>query len=436
MANVVVVGAQWGDEGKGKIVDLLASRADMVVRYGGGNNAGHTVVAEGKRYALHLVPSGILYPGTVCVVGNGVVVDPRALLEEMGVLASQGIRLDGLRISALAHVIMPYHRMRDGAEERGRTNRLGTTGRGIGPAYADKAARTGFRLGDLGHAESFQRRLAEVLEVENRALKEVWGLSPLEPEAVAREYLAYGERLAPYLADTPLLVHEAIQAGKVVLFEGAQGTLLDLDLGTYPYVTSSHPTAGGVSPGAGVGPHALDRVLGVAKAYCTRVGAGPFPTELSDGLGDALRERGHEFGTTTGRPRRCGWFDAVAMRYAVRTNGLDSLAITKLDVLDGLDEVKIAVAYRCRGERLDEFPCRLETLEACEPVYETLSGWTASTRESRRWEDLPEHARAFLDRLAELTGVPIAMVSVGSGRDETLIREDLLAGPRRVLAGR
>ena len=346
MANVVVVGAQWGDEGKGKITDLLAERADVVVRYAGGNNAGHTVIVGDRLLKLHLVPSGILYPGTLCVIGNGTVVDPASLIEELDGLTDQGIDVSGLRLSLLAHVIMPWHKILDAAEEKRREHKIGTTGRGIGPAYGDKVARVGFRIMDLLHPTWFRNLLVERLALVNGVLEKVHGLEPLDPETVAQEYLAYGERLARYTTDVTLLLHEVMGQDKVILFEGAQGTLLDIDLGTYPFVTSSNSVAGGACTGAGVGPTAIDRVLGIAKAYATRVGGGPFPSELTDDIGQRLRDVGKEYGTTTGRPRRCGWFDAVAARFAARVNGLDGLAITKLDVLDEFDEMRIATGYR------------------------------------------------------------------------------------------
>ncbi len=432
MANVVVVGAQWGDEGKGKITDLLGEAADVVVRYSGGNNAGHTVVVGEMVYKLHLVPSGILYPGTLCIVGNGTVIDPVSFVAELDKLAEQGIDLSGLRISELAHLIMPYHKVLDKAEETRRKHKIGTTGRGIGPAYGDKALRYGFRLLDLRDEASFRDQLADNLERQNAILTQVYGTEPLDLDAVAAEVLDSYKRLEPYITDTGLLLNEAITAGKKVLFEGAQGTLLDLDMGTYPFVTSSYPVAGGAGIGAGVGPLAVDRVLGIAKAYSTRVGEGPFPSELFDATGDELRRVGMEFGTTTGRPRRCGWFDAVAARLAARVNGLDALAIMKLDVLDGFAEIPVVVGYQVGDRRLDEFPHDPRVLAECQPIYETLPGWNQSTKEARRWEDLPELAQRYLRRIEALVGVPIAIVSVGPERDATLMLEDLLSGPRRV----
>lgn len=432
MANVAVIGAQWGDEGKGKITDLLAERADVVVRYSGGNNAGHTVTVGETVYKLHLVPSGILYPGTLCLVGNGTVIDPGAFVAELEKLAEQGIDLSGLKVSELAHLIMPYHKALDRAEEERRVHKIGTTGRGIGPAYGDKALRYGFRLLDLRDEASFRERLADNLARQNAILAQVYGAAPLDLEAVVAEVLAAYRKLEPYIADTSLMLHLAIKAGKKVLFEGAQGTLLDLDMGTYPFVTSSYPVAGGAAIGAGVGPSAIDRVLGITKAYTTRVGEGPFPSELFDETGEKIRQVGKEFGTTTGRPRRCGWFDAVAARLAARANGLDALAVMKLDVLDGFAEIPIVVGYRAGDRPIDEFPHDPLLLARCEPIYEVQRGWRCSTTGARRWEDLPQAAQDYLRRLEELVGVPIVIVSVGPERDATIVTEDPLAGPRRV----
>jgi adenylosuccinate synthase len=431
MANVVVVGAQWGDEGKGKITDLLAERADVVVRYAGGNNAGHTVIVGDRLLKLHLVPSGILYSGTLCVIGNGCVVDPAALLAELDGLTQQGVDISGLRVSLLAHVIMPWHKILDGAEERRRAHKLGTTGKGIGPAYADKVARVGFRVMDLLHPTWLKGLLEERLGLINEVLDKVHGLPPISPDAVLEEYLDFGRRLAPFATDVTLLLHDVMGKDQVILFEGAQGTLLDIDLGTYPFVTSSNAVAGGACTGAGVGPTAIDRVLGIAKAYATRVGGGPFPTELTDATGERLREIGREFGTTTGRPRRCGWFDAVAARFAARVNGLDGLAITKLDVLDQFEEIRICTGYLVDGELTAEYPLEGSVLARAEAVYETLPGWKTPTSTARDWADLPAAAHRYLDRLSEAVGVPIAIVSVGSRREETILREDPLAGPRR-----
>jgi len=434
VANVAVVGAQWGDEGKGKITDLLAEAADVVVRFSGGNNAGHTVTVGDMVYKLHLVPSGILYPGTLCLVGNGTVIDPGSFVAELDKLSGQGIDLSNLKISELAHLIMPYHKALDKAEEARRAHKIGTTGRGIGPAYGDKALRYGFRLLDLRDEASFRDRLADNLARQNAILEQVYGVPKLDLETVAQEVLAAYRRLEPYIADTGLILHRALTAGRKILFEGAQGTLLDLDMGTYPFVTSSFPVAGGAAIGTGVGPSAIDRVLGITKAYTTRVGEGPFPGELHDETGETLRRVGKEFGTTTGRPRRCGFFDAVAARLAVRANTLDSLALMKLDVLDDFSEIPVVVAYKVGDRQIDEFPHDPLLLARCEPVYETLPGWNRSTKEARSLADLPPEALAYVRRIEELVGVPIVIVSVGPERDATIVTEDLLAGPRRVLS--
>ena len=437
MANVIVVGAQWGDEGKGKITDLLAEKAHMVVRYQGGANAGHTVIVGDNTYKLHLVPSGILYPHVTCVIGSGTVIDPAKLLEEIAMLKERGIDTTRLHIALGAHVTMPYHRLLDTAEEKRRgSGAIGTTGRGIGPTYTDKANRSGFRMGDLLDGPRFKARLAEVLELKNMILTRIYEEEPLSLEAIYDEYMGYGEKLAPYLANTALLVHEAIQHKANVLFEGAQGTLLDLDQGTYPFVTSSHPVAGGACIGTGVGPTAIDRVIGVAKAYTTRVGAGPFPTELEGELGEQLRQVGHEFGTTTGRARRCGWFDAVVGRLAVRVNGLDALAITKLDVLDGFSEIKVCTGYRFHGETLTEFPTNFEVLADVEPIFEIVPGWQTSTADCRSFDELPRAAQNYLKRIETILGVPVAIVAVGPERDQTIVVEDPIHGPKRELVSR
>ncbi len=434
MANVVVIGAQWGDEGKGKITDLLSRSADVVVRYQGGVNAGHTIVVDGQVLKLHLIPSGILYPDTVCLIGSGTVVDPRVLLQELDMLAGIGIDASGLKLASTAHVTMPYHRLLDQAMERQRgTRRIGTTGRGIGPTYSDKAERNGIRMIDLLNADQLRERLQGPIEEKNLLLQRIHGLDPLDPEQVIAEYAEYGRRLAPHVVDCTRTIHQAARARQNILFEGAQGTLLDLDHGTYPYVTSSNPVAGGACIGAGVGPTLIDRVIGVAKAYTTRVGEGPFPTELDGSLSDHLCDRGGEYGTTTGRRRRCGWFDGVIGRYAVEVNGIDCLAITKLDVLDELDEIRVCVAYDLDGQRLDHFPSSSAEFARCRPVYESLPGWQTSTADCRRLEDLPPTAMAYLRFLAELMEVPIAIVSLGASRDQTIVVEDPIHGPKRAL---
>lgn len=434
MANVIVIGAQWGDEGKGKITDLLSRSADVVVRYQGGVNAGHTIVVKGQTFKLHLIPSGILYPNTECIIGSGTVIDPQVLITELEQLEKLNISTQNLFISETAHVTMPYHRMIDKAsEERRGSHKIGTTGRGIGPTYADKSERTGIRMLDLMDAEGLQDQLEWTINYKNVILEKLYNLPPLNPQQVIQEYLSYAQRLRPFVVDTSLKIYNAIQRRRNILFEGAQGTLLDLDHGTYPYVTSSNPVAGGACVGTGLGPTMIDRVIGVSKAYTTRVGEGPFPTELDGELGELLCDRGAEFGTTTGRKRRCGWFDAVIGRYAVRINGLDCLAVTKLDVLDELEEVKICVAYEIDGEHCENFPSSARKFTRCRPIYKTLPGWRQSTANCRSWEDLPKRARDYLKYLAELMEVPIAIVSVGASRDQTIILEDPIHGPKRAL---
>jgi len=426
MSTVVVIGAQWGDEGKGKVTDFLARDADIVVRYQGGNNAGHTVVADGQEYKLHLIPSGILYPEKLCLIGNGVVLDPEVFLGEIDNLAARGISSANLKISPRAHVIMPYHRRLDAVdEERRGVNKIGTTGRGIGPAYTDKASRVGIRMADLVDPESLAERLKISLEQKNEILEKIYGAEGFLFDEVYSTYSRYGRRLAGYVADVSVLVSEAVERGRNVLFEGAQGTLLDIDHGTYPYVTSSHPVAAAACLGAGVGPTKINKVMGVAKAYITRVGEGPFPTELNDGTGEYLRQKGHEFGTTTGRPRRCGWFDSVIARYAARINGLDYLAITKLDVLTGLSSIMVCTGYRYSGEIITEFPATLKDLALCQPIYEEMPGWSEDITGARKFSDLPVNTRNYLERISQLSGVPVALIGVGPGRDQTMVLESL-----------
>ncbi|NET33177.1 MAG: adenylosuccinate synthase [Cyanothece sp. SIO1E1] len=434
MANVVVIGAQWGDEGKGKITDLLSKSADVVARYQGGINAGHTVVVKDQTFKLHLIPSGILYPETECIIGGGTVIDPKVLLEELDQLEELSVSTQNLLISETAHVTLPYHRMIDQASEERRGNqKIGTTKRGIGPTYADKSERTGIRIIDLMDEVVLREQLAWIINYKNVILERLYNLPPLDPELVITEYLGYAERLRPHVVDGSLRIYEAIQERRNILFEGAQGTLLDLDHGTYPYVTSSNPVAGGACVGTGVGPTVIDRVIGVAKAYTTRVGEGPFPTELEGTIGKLLGDRGAEFGTTTGRKRRCGWFDAVIGRYAVRINGLDCLAITKLDVLDEVEEIKVCVAYEIGDQLCHDFPSNAKHFVRCQPVYETLPGWCQSTSHCRSLEDLPRQALDYLKFLAELMEVPIAIVSLGASRDQTIIVEDPIHGPKRAL---
>ena len=429
-----MIGAQWGDEGKGKITDLLSRSADVVVRPQGGVNAGHTIVVKGQTFKLHLIPSGILYPDTECIIGSGTVIDPKILLQEFDQLERLNVSARNLFISQTAHITMPYHRLIDQAseEQRGK-HKIGTTGRGIGPTYADKSERTGIRVVDLMDADTLRKRLTWAINYNNVILEKLYNLAPLDPEEVIREYQVYADRLRPHVIDSSLKIYDAIQRRKNILFEGAQGTLLDLDHGTYPYVTSSNPIAGGACVGSGIGPTMIDRVIGVAKAYTTRVGEGPFPTELEGELNQMLCDRGAEFGTTTGRRRRCGWFDGVIGRYAVRINGLDCLAITKLDVLDELDEINVCVAYELDGKNCDHFPGNASEFARCKPIYKTLPGWKTSTEECRLLEDLPKQALDYLKFLAELMAVPIAIVSLGASRDQTIIVEDPIHGPKRAL---
>jgi len=427
MSTVVLVGAQWGDEGKGKVTDFLARQADMVVRYQGGNNAGHTVKVDDKTYKLHLIPSGILYGDKQCLIGNGVVIDPGVLIQELDDLEKQGINTANLRISLRAHVIFPYHKSIDMAEEEGKGNRkIGTTCRGIGPAYTDKASRVGIRMVELIDRDELAEKLRDTLEAKNKLLTGYYGANDrFDYHDILERYSGYADRLKKYVTDVSVLVNEAIDEGARILFEGAQGTLLDLDHGTYPYVTSSHPIAAAACLGAGLGPTKINTVLGVAKAYITRVGEGPFPTELHDELGDLIRERGHEFGTTTGRPRRCGWYDAVIARYAARINGLSYLAITKLDVLSGLETLKICTGYRYKGEIIKEFPASLKVLNECEPVYREFPGWQEDISAVSCYDDLPQNAKEYLKHLEELSGVSVAVVGVGPGRAQTLVLKEI-----------
>jgi adenylosuccinate synthase len=421
--NVVVVGTQWGDEGKGKVVDLLTERAQAVVRFQGGHNAGHTLVIDGEKTVLHLIPSGILRDGVRCLIGNGVVVAPGALVEEIDMLEARGIPVaERLRISASAPLILPVHVALDQARERARGNdAIGTTGRGIGPAYEDKVSRRGLRVGELLDAEAFAERLRGLLEYHNFALEHYFKADPVDFQATLDEALAHGERLRPMIEDTTELLYAELDAGHNLLFEGAQGMMLDIDHGTYPFVTSSNTTSGGAACGTGIGPRALDYVLGIVKAYATRVGGGPFPTELFDDVGKHLAEVGHEFGATTGRARRCGWLDMVALRRAVRVNSVSGLCMTKLDVLDGLETVKVCTAYRVGGEETTALPAGAEALASCEPVYEELPGWSGSTAGITSFEQLPEAARSYLKRIEELAGVPVDIISTGPDRDETII---------------
>jgi adenylosuccinate synthase len=429
MPATIVVGTQWGDEGKGKVIDWLAKEADLVARYAGGDNAGHTVTVADERYALHLVPSGILYPGKLCLMGGGMVVNPTSLLREMDDLAERGIDVSParLKLSVNAHLIMPYHIALDGALESSRGEEaIGTTRRGIGPAYTDKSARVGLRAGLMSDPEGFAETVFQAVEDKNTTLTRVYGQEPLDAKAIAAEFHDYARRLAPHLADVSLIVNQLLDTNRSLLCEGAQGTLLDLDHGTYPFVTSSAPTAGGALTGLGFGPRHVDRVIGLVKAFTTRVGAGPFVTELLGKTGERLRGTGadpwDEFGTTTGRPRRCGWLDAVILRYAARVNGLTHLAVTKLDILTGFETVKIAVAYDHQGERLEHMPLDRKAMANCQAIYEELPGWSEDIRGARSLDDLPAAARRYVELVEELVGVPILLVGVGPGREETIIR--------------
>ncbi|HET6477941.1 MAG TPA: adenylosuccinate synthase [Dehalococcoidales bacterium] len=427
MPVIAIIGAQWGDEGKGKIVDLLAEQADMVVRFSGGDNAGHTVVNQLGEFKLHLIPSGIFSAKATSIIGNGVVVNPRVLLNELDALKQRGVDTSRLFISDRAHLVMPYHLLLDGLEEEARGSKaIGTTRKGIGPAFADKVARLGIRTSDLLDKEIFRERLHTVLAQKNTILTRVYNADPLSEEEVFSEYCRYGEILAPQICDTTALLEKAINDGKHVMLEGAQGTLLDPDFGTYPYATSSSPLAGGGCLGAGLGPTKIDQVLGIFKAYCTRVGGGPMPTELKDEIGASIRECGHEYGTTTGRPRRCGWFDAVASRFSTRVNGYTQAAITRLDVLDTQPALKICTGYEVDGKKIDNFPASAAMLEKCRPVYEELPGWQTPINDIRDFAQLPPQARQYLSRLEELIACPISVISVGMRREQTIFKRPIL----------
>lgn len=430
MTNVAVVGAQWGDEGKGKIVDIYTEFADDVVRYQGGNNAGHTLVVGDEKVILHLIPSGVLHPGKRCIIGNGVVLDPEVFIEEINKLKSKGrLEDDGsLLLSDSLHIIMPYHKRIDIAREaKSGAKKIGTTGRGIGPAYEDKIGRRGIRLMDLIDRELFSRKLKEFLEEKNFILEKLLGENPFTFAEIFDQYTGYAEILRKYVADTSLTLYRDIREGKKILFEGAQGTLLDVDHGTYPYVTSSSTCAGGACTGAGVSPREIHEIIGISKAYITRVGSGPFPTELDDADGEKLRDIGREFGSTTGRPRRCGWFDALVGKYAVRVNGLTGVALTKLDVLDGFDTIKICTGYAYDDKILDELPTKLDVLARCRPLYEEMPGWNTDLSAARSFADLPENAQSYVRRLEELIGCPIVLISVGARRDQTIMLKNPFA---------
>lgn len=428
MSAFIVLGAQWGDEGKGKMTDYLAETADVVVRYQGGNNAGHTVEVGDKQYKLHLIPSGVLYEDKLNVIGNGLVVDPKALFDEMDYLKGLGVDItpERLIVSDRAHVIMPYHKVLDALKEKARgKNDIGTTGKGIGPCYTDKIERCGIRVCDLMHINVFEEKLRENIEMKNAYITKVLGGEPLNFDEIFNDYVKYAERLRPYVKDTSVRVYDEIKSGKKVLFEGAQGMLLDIDYGTYPYVTSSNTVAGGVSNGVGIGPNMITNAIGIAKAYTTRVGKGPFPTELLDDMGDWIREKGHEFGVTTGRARRCGWLDLVILKTTARVSGLTSFAVTKIDTLAGIDKIKVCVGYEFNGTVIDYFPASLEDLAECKPVYEEFDGWGEEVQNARSYEELPENAKKYLKRIEEFTGTKISIVSVGPRRDQTMMVCDI-----------
>ncbi|MFT8322495.1 MAG: adenylosuccinate synthase [Bacillus sp. (in: firmicutes)] len=420
MSSVVVVGTQWGDEGKGKITDFLSENAEMIARYQGGNNAGHTIKFNGETYKLHLIPSGIFYSEKICVVGNGMVVDPKAIITELKYLHDRGITTDNLRISNRAHVILPYHLKLDEVEEESKgANKIGTTKKGIGPAYMDKAARIGIRMADLLDREVFEEKLIRNLAEKNRLLERIYETDGFKIEDILDEYYEYGQQIKQYVCDTSVVLNDALDDGRRVLFEGAQGVMLDIDQGTYPFVTSSNPVAGGVTIGSGVGPSKIKHVVGVSKAYTTRVGDGPFPTELVNEIGNQIREVGREYGTTTGRPRRVGWFDSVVVRHARRVSGITDLSLNSIDVLTGIETLKICVAYKFNGEIIEEFPASLKTLAQCEPVYEELPGWTEDITNCKSLNELPANARHYLERVAQLTGIPLSIFSVGPDRTQT-----------------
>ncbi|HEX74568.1 MAG TPA: adenylosuccinate synthase [Dehalococcoidia bacterium] len=427
MPVIAIIGGQWGDEGKGKVVDLLAQKARVVVRFSGGDNAGHTVVNPHGTFRLHLIPSGIFSPHTACIIGNGVVINPSVLIDEIDQLNQRGVDTTRLFISDRANLIMPYHILLDGLEEESRGGKaLGTTRKGVGPAFTDKTARLGIRSGDLLDKEALLERLRSVLDYKNTILTKIYGVSPLSLDDVYRQYCQYGERLAPYIRETTIMVEEALNRDELVLLEGAQGALLDPDFGTYPYTTSSSPLAGGGCLGAGLGPTRINHILGVFKAYCTRVGSGPMPTELKDETGNLIREEAHEYGTTTGRPRRCGWFDAIAARFSNRINGFTGTAITRLDILDTFPSLKICVAYELDGHNIDYFPGNVATLERCQPIYEELAGWQTPTTNIREYENLPLQAQQYLTRLEELLSCPVNLICVGPDREQTIHKTPIL----------
>lgn len=422
MSGTVIIGAQWGDEGKGKMTDYLAQNAQVVVRYQGGNNAGHTVEADGQQYKLHLIPSGILYKNTLNIIGDGVAIDPEALFQEMDYLRDKGVKIESLMISDRAHIIMPYHKAIDMLSERKRgKSDIGTTGKGIGPCYTDKFERSGIRVCDLLNKDVFIELAGSNIDWKNEIITKLYGGEPINKDEVINKYLKYADLMRPFVKDTTWEVYNEMKKGSRVLFEGAQGTLLDIDYGTYPYVTSSHPISGGVCVGAGIGPGAIDKVVGVCKAYTTRVGKGPFPTELLDETGNLIREKGFEYGTTTGRPRRCGWLDLVIVQFATRLSGITDIAVTKLDTLAGLEKLKICVGYELDGRIIEYFPASLSELSRCRPVFEEYDGWDASIRNARTFDELPESAKAYIRRIEQYTGARVSIISVGPERDETIL---------------
>ena len=427
MSSIVVVGTQWGDEGKGRIVDLLSSHADMVVRFQGGNNAGHTVVKGEDKFKLHLIPSGILYPEVLCVIGDGVVLDPEVFIEELDSLNKKGISNDNLRISCKAHLVMPYHITLDKAgEHRLGKSRIGTTHKGIGPVYSDKADRSGIRTQDLQDLKIFKTKLDESLKLKNAVIKKIYGLKPLNANEIFNKYKKYSKRINKYIIDTTFLINKYLDENKRVLFEGAQGTMLDIDHGTYPYVTSSSVTAGGACIGSGVGPSRLDEILGIVKAYTTRVGSGPFPTEEIGKIGDYLREKGQEYGTTTGRARRCGWLDTVVARYSAMINSLDSMAITKLDILSGLKKIKVCTGYKYKSKVYTDLPCHQTIMHKCRPIYEEFEGWEEDISKVKSFKDLPGMAQGYIRKIESLVKVPVSMISVGPERSQIIIRDESL----------
>ena len=427
MKTVAVVGSQWGDEGKGKVIDYLATQADVVIRGQGGNNAGHTLVVDGKKFALRLIPSGVLNPNTINVIGNGIVFDPQGFLEEVEMLKKDNIDTSNIKISDRAHIVFPYHKELDALAEEARGDyKIGTTKKGIGPCYMDKTERSGIRICDLMDKDVFAKKLKLQVDAKNKLVQGVYGKEAMfDFETIYNEYLGYAEKIRNHVADTSVIVYDAIKAGKKVLFEGAQGTLLDLDLGTYPFVTSSHPISGGFAVGAGVGPNMIKDVVGIVKAYTTRVGEGPFVTELDNEIGEEIRIKGREFGTVTGRSRRCGWFDAVIVRYAARVNGLTSISLMLLDVLTGFDKIQVCTAYKMGDKIIKDFPASLEDLAKCEPIYEELEGWTEDITSVERFEDLPENAKKYVAKIEELIGVSVDMVSVGPNRAQTIVRRNV-----------